>query len=137
MWAGMLENVLMNRLSGSASTLADHAAAYADVIVADVEASGRSAASRLWAAALVSIALAFTLAIACTWLIAATWNTAAHIPVMIGLLLLGVLSTLGALRLLNRQRRMAPRLMSLTLGEWAKDRRMMKELLSANEAAES
>jgi hypothetical protein len=32
---------------------------------------------------------------------------------------------------------MAPRLMSLTLGEWAKDRRMMKELLSANEAAES
>jgi len=127
----------MSRLSTTASTVADHLAAYADVIVADIEASSRSAGSRLWAAALMAISLAFTLAVGCTWLIAATWDTSAHLPVMIGLLLLGGATSLAALRVLNRERRMAPRLMSLTLAEWAKDRRMMKELMSANNEADT
>jgi uncharacterized membrane protein YqjE len=132
MWAGAIENAVMSRLGGSASTLADHAAAYAEVIVADVEASSRSAASRLWAGALLVVALAFTLAIGCVWLIAATWDTSAHTPVMIGLLLLGVVTASSALLVLNRQRRAAPRLMALTLAEWAKDRCLLKEVLSAD-----
>jgi uncharacterized membrane protein YqjE len=137
MWAGAIESAVMSRLSGSASTLADHAAAYAEVIVADVEASSRSAASRLWAGAVLVVALAFTLAIGCAWLIAATWDTSAHLPVMIGLLLLGALTALAALLILSRQRRSAPRLMALTLAEWAKDRRLMKEVLNANHEADS
>jgi len=127
----------MNRFSGSASTLADHAAAYAEVIVADVEASARSATSRLWAATLIFVAVAFTLAVGCAWLIAATWSTVAHLPVMIGLLLLGSFTAMGALQVLNRLRRIAPRPMALTLAEWAKDRRMLQDVLNAKEAAES
>jgi uncharacterized membrane protein YqjE len=137
MWVGALENALMNRFSGSASALADHAAAYAEIIVADIEASARSAASRLWVAALLSIALAFTIAIGCTWLIGATWDTGAHYPVMIGLMLLGALGSVVALLVLNRQRRMTPTPMALTLAEWAKDRRMLKDLVAAREAEDA
>jgi len=137
MWAGMLESAVMSRLSGSASTLADHAAAYAEIIAADLEASTRSAARRLWMSALMIVSLIFSLGIGCTWLIAATWDTSAHLPVMIGLLLLGILTAFVALQLLNRERRLAPRLMALTLAEWAKDRSMVKELLSANYPADT
>jgi hypothetical protein len=137
MLAGLLESALVNRLSSSASTLADHAAAYADIIIADVKASAQSAAGRVWSAAVMFIGLAFTVAIGCAWLIAATWNTDSHLLVMIGLLALGVLTTLAALLVLNRQRRTAPQPMALTMAEWSKDRDLVRELLGANEAAKS
>jgi glycerol uptake facilitator-like aquaporin len=137
MWAGMVESAVMSRLSGSASTLADYAAAYAEIIAADVEASTHSAGRRLWMSALMIGSLIFSLGIGCAWLIAATWDTSAHLPVMIGLLLLGILTAFVALQLLNRERRLAPPLMALTLAEWAKDRSMVKELLSANYPADT
>lgn len=136
MFAGAIESAVMNRLSGSASVLADHASAYIDIMIADAEAMTRSAGHRLWAAAVLVIAAAFTLAIGCTWLIAATWDTEAHLAVMLGLLAAGLLIAIGAWQALSRHRRMAPQPMSMTLAEWAKDRQMLKDLLKANESAE-
>jgi uncharacterized membrane protein YqjE len=137
MFAGAIESAVMNRLSGSASVLADHASAYVDIIIADAEAVARSAGRRLWAAAVLIIAAAFTLAIGCAWLIAATWDTSAHLPVMLGLLILGLLGAIGAWQALNRYRRVAPQPMSMTLAEWAKDRQMLKDLIRANESSDA
>ncbi len=137
MFAGAIESAVISRLSGSASVLTDYASAYADIIIADAEALTRSAARRLWAAAVLVIAAGFTLAISCAWLIAATWDTEAHLPVMLGLLLLGVLIAVGAFQALNRYRRVAPQPMSMTLAEWAKDRQMVQDLLKANDSAET
>ena len=131
-----MENEVIGRLSSTASTLADHLGAYADVVLAVIEASTRSAVNRIWAAAIMSIAAGFTLAVACAWLIAATWNSPAHEPVMIGLLLLGVLVAVGGLLALKRYRELAPSPMSLTLAEWAKDRLVVKDLMNANNRAE-
>jgi|SRR5580693_61619 uncharacterized membrane protein len=137
MWLGNMENEVLGRLSTTASTVADHLGAYADVIIADLEASTRSAVSRVWAAAIMSVGSGLTLAIGCAWLIAATWDTAAHVPVMVGLLLLGALVSLGAYLALRRYRQLAPRPMSMTLAEWAKDRLVVRELMNANNRTES
>jgi uncharacterized membrane protein YqjE len=136
MWIGAMENEVIGRLSSTASTLADHLGAYADVVIADLEASTRSAVKRIWAAVIMSVAAGFTLAVGCAWLIAATWYTPAHEPVMICLLLLGALVAVGALLALKRYRQLAPRPMSLTLAEWAKDRLVVKDLMNANNPAE-
>jgi uncharacterized membrane protein YqjE len=137
MFAGAIESAVMNRLSGSASVLADHASAYADIIIADVEAVAHSAARRLWAATVLVIAASFTFAIGCTWLVAATWDTTAHLPVMIGLIVAGVVVAVGAWQALSRYRLTAPQPMSMTLAEWAKDRQLLKDLIRANESHDS
>lgn len=137
MFAGAIESAVITRLSSSAAVLADHAAAYAEIIIADAQASARSAGQRLWAATVIVIASTFTLAIGCTWLIAASWDTSAHLPVMLGLLVIGIVAALCALQSLNRHRRSAPRPMALTLAEWAKDRQMLKELLNSSESDEA
>jgi hypothetical protein len=135
MWLGGMENEVMDRVSSTASTLADHLGAYAEVVIADIEASTRSAVRRLWAAVILSVASGLTLAVGCAWLIAGTWDTPAHEPVMIGLLIVGVLVAVGALLALRHYQRLAPRPMALTLAEWAKDRLVVRELMNVSKRA--
>lgn len=129
MEAGGEPQGLLARLAAGGAMAVDHINAYVELLIVDVERSARSAAAQLWAAVIMILALGFTVALGCVWLIAETWNTPARRWVLGGLLLFGALvATISYLRL-TRERRAAPRLLSITTEEWAKDHRLLQELL--------
>ena len=120
-----------------AEQLAEHIGAYAEVALADLQASTRNMVGRVCAAAIMSLAVGFTLLMGCVWLIGATWTTSAHIPVMIALLLFGSVAAVAAFATLQRYRRSAPSVMARTVAEWAKDRSLVEELVRLKRQADA
>jgi uncharacterized membrane protein YqjE len=128
---------MIERLSTVATIAVRHAGAYTDLILSDLDAASAALGQRLLAAAVMAGALVFAILMGCVWLIAATWDTVARYWVIAGLLGLFLAVAAAAywrLRLLTAG---APGVLPQTAGEWAKDRRLLEELLERERAEAS
>lgn len=120
---------MIERLSVATSIAVRHAGAYADLIVSDLEATSRVVRGQVIAASVTGVAILLAVSLGCLWIIAATWDTPARTWAIAGLLGVFVLIALAGLwrfRILDAG---APALLAQTGSEWAKDRRLLEELL--------
>ena len=127
---------MIDRLADTASLAVRHAGAYVDLILSDLDHTSRTVRSRLIAASVMGAALLLAVVLACVGIIAAAWDTAGRMWAIGALLLLFLAVAavgLWRLRVLDGD---APALLSQTMREWAKDRRLLEKLLS-HERAES
>jgi uncharacterized membrane protein YqjE len=128
---------MIERLSAVATIAVRHAGAYTDLILSDLDAASAALADRLLAAAVMAGALVFAILMGCVWLIAATWDTVARFWVIAGLLGLFLAIAAAAFWRLRRLTAAAPGVLPQAAGEWAKDRRLLEELLERERAEAS
>jgi uncharacterized membrane protein YqjE len=125
---------MIDRISTTAAIAVRQAGAYTDLILSDLEASSRLMRQRLvWAAATL-VALHLAVIMAGVLVIALSWDTPYRFWV-IGALLLGFagIASVSAWRL-GLVGAGAPGVLSQTAREWAKDRRLLEELLQQQKA---
>lgn len=125
---------MIDRLAGVASIAVRHAGAYTDLIVSDLGAASAGIQRRLVAAAVLACAAVLAVAMACVWLIATTWDTAARSWVLGGLLGMFLAIAAAAFWRLKLLRAEAPGILPQTAREWAKDRRLLEQLLERERA---
>jgi uncharacterized membrane protein YqjE len=128
---------MIERLSTVAAIAVRHAGAYTDLILSDLDAASAALGQRLVAAAVMVCALVFAILMGCVWLIAATWETVARYWVIAGLLGLFLAIAAAAFWRLRLLTAGAPGVLPQTAGEWAKDRRLLEELLERERAGAS
>jgi len=128
---------MIERLSAVATIAVRHAGAYTDLILSDLDAASAALRQRLLAAAVLACALVCAVLMGCVWLIAATWDTVARFWVIAGLFGLFLAIAAAALWRLNRLAAGAPGVLPQTAGEWAKDRRLLEELIERERAEAS
>jgi uncharacterized membrane protein YqjE len=128
---------MIDRLSAVAAIAVRHAGAYTDLILSDLDAASAALGRRLLAAAVMACALVFAILMGCVWLIAATWETVARYWVIAGLLGLFLAIAAAAFWRLKLLTAGAPGVLPQTAGEWAKDRRLLEELLERERAEAS
>ena len=128
---------MIERLSAVATIAVRHAGAYTDLILSDLDAASAALGQRLLAAAVMACALVFAILMGCVWLIAATWDTVARYWMIAGLLGLFLAIAAAAFWRLKLLTAGAPGVLPQTAGEWAKDRRLLEELLERERAEAS
>jgi uncharacterized membrane protein YqjE len=122
---------MIDRLSTAASLAVRHAGAYVDLIQSDLDLSSRVLRARVIAALSVALALQLAVALGCVWIIAAAWDTSFRIPAIASLLGVFLLVAGAAWWKFRALSASAPPVLSQTISEWAKDRRLLEELLAA------
>ena len=128
---------MIDRLAGVASIAVRHAGAYTDLIVSDLGATSAGIQRRLVAGTVMACAAVLAVAMACVWLIASTWDTAARTWVIAGLVGLFLAIAAAAFWKLKQLSAGAPGILSQTAREWAKDRRLLEQLLERERAEAS
>jgi len=126
---------VIDRLSTTAAIAVRQAGAYTDLILSDLEVSSKLLRRRVaWgAAALVSLHIAVLLG--CTFLIAVSWDSQYRLWMIAGLLLgFAAVAVISVWRL-GVVDAGAPGVLAQTAREWAKDRRLLEELLAQQRAA--
>ncbi len=121
---------MIDRLSTAASLAVRHAGAYVDLIQSDLDLTSRVLRARVVAALAVALALQLAVALGCVWIIAAAWDTSLRVPAIASLLGLFLVITGAALWKFRALDASAPPLLAQTIREWAKDRRLLEELLA-------
>ncbi len=121
---------MIDRLSTAASLAVRHAGAYVDLIQSDLDLTSRVLRARVIAALIVALALQLAVTLGCVWIIAAAWDTPLRIPAIAGLLGLFLVVAGAAFWKFRTLDASAPSLLSQTIREWAKDRRLLEELLA-------
>jgi uncharacterized membrane protein YqjE len=127
---------MIGRLSVAAAIAVRHAGAYTDLILSDLDATTKGLRQRVLATVVLGCAVLIAILIACAWIIAATWDTVARGWTIGGLLALFLAIAAGALWRLHVLEATTPAVMSQTTSEWAKDRRVLEELLARQRAAD-
>ncbi len=126
---------MIDRVSTAAAIALRHAGAYTELVLSDLEAS--SASLRLqavWATAAL-LAAHVSLLLVCALLITVSWDSAYRLWVITGLLLIFAGVAAAAVWRLRLLEAAAPAVLRRTAGEWAKDRRLLEELLAQQKAA--
>jgi uncharacterized membrane protein YqjE len=126
---------MTDRLSVTAAIAVRHAGAYTDLILSDLDAAAKALRQRVIATVVLGCAALIAILLACAWIVAATWDTAARGWTIGGLLALFLAIAAGALWRLYVLQATTPGVMSQTTSEWAKDRRVLEELLARERAA--
>jgi uncharacterized membrane protein YqjE len=126
---------MIDRLSVAAAIAVRHAGAYTDLILSDLDATATGFRQRVVATVVLGCAVLIAILIACAWIVAATWDTVARGWTIGGLLALFLAIAAGALWRLRVLEAITPAVMSQTTSEWAKDRRVLEELLAKERAA--
>jgi uncharacterized membrane protein YqjE len=128
---------MIDRLSTAASLVVRHAGAYVDLIQSDLDLTSRVLRVRVIAALIVALALQLAVALGCVWIIAAAWDTPLRIPAIASLLGLFLVLAGAALWKFRALDTSAPPLLAQTIREWAKDRRLLEELLARRPPVEA
>jgi uncharacterized membrane protein YqjE len=127
---------MIDRLSTAASIAVRHVGAYTDLILSDLDVASEGVRRRLVATSVMVAAIVLAVVMACVWVMAAAWDTRARLWVIAGLLGFFLAMAAAALWRLNVLEAAAPSVLSQTAREWAKDRKLLEELL-ARERAEA
>src|ERR1700730_11391109 len=127
---------MIDRLSTAASIAVRHVGAYTDLILSALDVASEGVRRRLVATSVMAVAMVLAAAIACVWVMAATWDTRARLWVIAVLLGSFLVMAAAAFWRLNVLEAAAPNVLSQTAREWAKDRKLLEELL-ARERAEA
>jgi uncharacterized membrane protein YqjE len=125
---------MIDRLSTTAAIAVRQAGAYTDLILSDLDVSSRVVRRRLAFGALAVLSAHLALVAACAFVVAASWHSEYRLWVMGGLV--GGFAVIAAasvwrLAVLDAG---APAVLQQTAREWAKDRRLLEELLSQQRA---
>ena len=121
---------MIERLSTAGAIALRHAGAYVDLILSDLDVTARAVRRRAIAASIMWSALLLAVALACVWIIAAAWDTDGRLWAIGGLLAFFLAVAAFAFwrfRVLDGD---APALLSQTTREWGKDRRLLEEMLA-------
>ena len=124
---------MMDRLSLAATLAVRHAGAYADLLASDLDVSRRAMRSRLVAAGILGFASMLAVSLACVWVLAATWDTPQRDWALGGLLSLFVVVALVSFLRIRSLSAAAPPMLGQVSREWAKDRRVLEDLLRRDE----
>ncbi len=120
---------MQGRVAIAATLAVRHAGAYGDLIRDDMGRAYRAFSRQLWAAVILSAALAFAVATACVWVIAVSWDTTGRLWAIASLVGLFVLASAGAFVALKIFKGQWPGLFPNTGSEWQKDRLLLEDLL--------
>ncbi len=126
---------MIDRLSTAAAIAVRHAGAYTDLILSDLEVCSASARRQVVCAAAALLAAHLTLLLACALLVVLSWESAYRLWVIAGLIAVFGGTTAAALWRLRVLAAAAPVALQKSAHEWAKDRRLLEELLSRQKAA--
>ena len=128
---------MIDRLTTVASIAVRHAGAYTDLILSDLDVASECVRRRLVATSVMVVAIVLTVVMACVWVMAAAWDTRARLWVIAGLLGFFLVMAAAAFWRLNVLEAAAPSVLSQTAREWAKDRKLLEELLARERAQAS
>jgi uncharacterized membrane protein YqjE len=128
---------MIDRLSTAASIAVRHVGAYTDLILSDLDVASEGVRRRLAATSVMVTAIVLAVEMACVWVMAAAWDTRARLWVIAGLLGFFLVMAAAAFWRLNVLESAAPSVLSQTAREWAKDRKLLEELLARDRAEAS
>ena len=121
---------MVERLAALASMLVRHAGAYTELLLTDIDATRSLLHQRVLLGMVLATASVLAVAMGCVGIIALTWDTAARLWAIAGLLVVFLGVAVLAFRKLSALRAGEPPLLSQTLREWEKDRRLLEDLLA-------
>jgi uncharacterized membrane protein YqjE len=127
---------MIDRLSATAAIAVRQAGAYTDLILSDLDVSSGLVRRRVALGAVAVLAFHLALVMACALLVALSWDSAYRLWVIAGLMLCFAVVAVASVWRLTVLDAGAPGVLAQTAREWAKDRRLLEELL-AQQRAES
>jgi uncharacterized membrane protein YqjE len=125
---------MIDQLAATAAIAVRQAGAYSELIRDDLDVQARLLRDRLAVGAVTAVALQLVAMLGCGLVMALSWDTPYRLWILGGLILaFASVAALGIwrMRLLDKA---APPVLQLTAGEWAKDRRLLEDLLSRHQA---
>ncbi len=127
---------MMDRLAQTAAIAVRQAGAYTDLLLSDLKAASRLMRRRIALGVTFVLCAHLAVLMACGWVVALSWDSSYRLWV-IGALLLGfaAIALLTAWRL-GEVDSGAPGVLQRTAQEWAKDRRLLEDLLARERAVE-
>ena len=125
---------MIDRLATTAAIAVRQAGAYTELILSDLEASSGLVRRRVAFGAVAVLAVHLALVMACALLVAVSWDSPYRVWVIAGLTLGFAAIAAAALWKLTALDAGAPGLLQQTAREWAKDRRLLEELLAQQKA---
>jgi uncharacterized membrane protein YqjE len=126
---------MIDRLSIAAAVAVRHAGAYSDLILSDLEVCSATLRRQIVCAAAATVAAHVALVLMSALLVIVSWDSAYRLWVMAGLIVVFCAIAGAAVWRLRALGAAAPQALQQTAREWAKDRRLLEELLAQRKAA--
>jgi uncharacterized membrane protein YqjE len=125
---------MIDRLSTTAAIAVRQAGAYTDLILSDLDVSSKLVRRRIACGALAVLSVQLAVAMGCALVVAMSWDSAYRLWVIAGLSVGFTALAAALLWRLSVLEAGAPAVLQQTAREWAKDRRILEELLSQQRA---
>lgn len=125
---------MMDRIATTAAIAVRQAGAYTDLILSDLDVSSRLVRRRLALGVLAVLAIQSIMLVATASAIALSWDTVYRLWVIGALVALYAVIAAAAAWRLSVLNATAPTVLQRTAVEWAKDRRVLEELLARQQA---
>jgi uncharacterized membrane protein YqjE len=125
---------MMDRIATTAAIAVRQAGAYTDLILSDLDVSSRLVRRRVALGTVAVLAIQSLVMVISVAAIALSWSTGYRLWVIGALLLIFAAVAAAAAWRLSVLDATAPAVLQRTAGEWAKDRRVLEELLARQEA---
>lgn len=125
---------MMDRIANTAAIAVRQAGAYTDLILSDLDVSSRLVRRRVALGTIAVLAIQAMVIVISVSAIALSWGTGYRLWVIGALLLVFAAIAAGAAWRLSVLDASAPAMLQQTAGEWAKDRRVLEELLARQQA---
>jgi uncharacterized membrane protein YqjE len=125
---------MIDRLATTAAIAVRQAGAYTDLILSDLDASSRLVRRRLAFGTLAVLSAQLAVVMGCALMVAVSWYSVYRLWVIAGLLVGFAALAAALLWRLSVLEAGAPGVLQQTAREWAKDRRILEELLAQQRA---
>ncbi len=125
---------MMDRIANTAAIAVRQAGAYTDLILSDLDVSSRLVRRRVALGTVTVLAIQGLVMVISVSAIALSWSTGYRLWVIGALVLLFAAVAAAAAWRLRVLEATAPAMLQQTAGEWAKDRRVLEELLARQQA---
>lgn len=125
---------MIDRLTTTAAIAVRQAGAYTDLILNDLEVSSGLVRRRLACGVVAVVAVHLALVMTCALLVALSWDSAYRLWAIAGLILAFAVTAAVAVWRLSMLEAGAPGVLQQTAREWAKDRRLLEQLLAQQRA---
>jgi uncharacterized membrane protein YqjE len=125
---------MIDRLATTAAIAVRQAGAYTDLILSDLDAPSRLVRRRLAFGTLAVLSAQLAVVMGCALMVAVSWYSVYRLWVIAGLLVGFAALAAALLWRLSVLEAGAPGVLQQTAREWAKDRRILEELLAQQRA---
>jgi len=125
---------MIDRLSTTAAIAVRQAGAYTDLILSDLEVSSGLVRRRVACGIVAVLAVHLALVMTCALLVALSWSSPYRLWIIVGLILAFAFIAAVSVWRLTVLEAGAPGVLQQTAREWAKDRRLLEQLLAQQRA---